>query len=160
MGRIVVGIDGSPESKRALRWAADEARLRDADLQVVYAYGPPEEYNPYALAYGVDAGSPDLAADEREWQERHDARAHERAEAVVHGVVREVMPADDEVRTESIAVRDTRPARALMHSARGADLLVVGSRGRGGFAGLLLGSISQQCAHHAPCPVVVVRAVD
>lgn len=159
MGRIVVGIDGSPESKRALGWAAEEARLRDADLQVVYVYGPPEEYNPYALAYGVDIGSADLAADEREWQDRHDARARERAEAVVHSVVREVVP-DDEVRTEPVAVRDTRPARALMHSARGADLLVVGSRGRGGFTGLLLGSISQQCAQHAPCPVVVVRAVD
>jgi nucleotide-binding universal stress UspA family protein len=59
------------------------------------------------------------------------------------------------VRVDQIAV-DDRPARALIAAAADADLLVVGSRGHGGFAGLLLGSVSQQCAQHAPCPVVIV----
>src|SRR5690606_20853392 len=54
-------------------------------------------------------------------------------------------------------VQEGPAARCLLDSAKGADLLVVGSRGRGGFTGLLLGSVSQQCAHHAPCPLVIVR---
>jgi nucleotide-binding universal stress UspA family protein len=55
-----------------------------------------------------------------------------------------------------VAVNDRRPARALIERAEGADLLVVGSRGRGGFSGLVLGSVGQQCAHHTPCPLTIV----
>jgi nucleotide-binding universal stress UspA family protein len=71
--------------------------------------------------------------------------------------IHEVLGDATDVHVESKAVEDTAP-RALLREAEGADLLVVGSRGHGGFAGLLLGSVSQQCAAHGPCPVVIVRS--
>jgi nucleotide-binding universal stress UspA family protein len=71
--------------------------------------------------------------------------------------VSEVAGPDPEVEVETVAVHGSA-AHSLVEAAANADLLVVGSRGHGGFAGLLLGSVSQQCAHHAPCPVVIVRA--
>lgn len=143
MRKIVVGVDGSGHSRRALRWAIDEARTRGAVLEVVHAYVPPESlYAPYSHL---------------EWQEisarlEKDARAD--AERLLDDVIAEQVAPDVEVHRTIQATR--QPARLLISLARDADLLVVGSRGRGGFAGLLLGSVSQQCVHHAPCPVVVV----
>jgi nucleotide-binding universal stress UspA family protein len=157
VSRILVGVDGSPESKRALRWAHDEAVLRGSELVVCYAYGPPEEHNPYALAYSAGAlGSNTLAEGEREWRVRTLEQTRERAEGVLDGVIRDVLPAP-QVPVTPLLVLDDRPPRALIHHARDVDLLVVGSRGRGGFKGLVLGSVSQQVAQHAPCPVVIVR---
>jgi nucleotide-binding universal stress UspA family protein len=132
-GTIVVGVDGSDGSRRALQWALQEARLRGAPARVVLAWTyldqPVEGFD---VAYGES-----------------DARA--RLDQVVDAVASE----GDDVELERVVVNDL-PARALLDAARGADLLVVGSRGLGGFKGLLLGSVSQQVVQHAPCPVVVV----
>ena len=143
MGRIVVGIDGSPESKEALRWALAEAKLRGARLRVVHTWVVPY----IAAGPGLD---PVLDAGMIENAERL-------AEDLVRGELDEVAAETAGLDIERAVVEGT-PAAVLLEAAQGADLLVVGSRGRGGFAGLLLGSVSQQCAHHAPCPVVIVRA--
>lgn len=147
--RLVVGVDGSESSARALRWAVDEARLRDAALDVVYVFAYTPSWHVYAYSeIGMD---PRLPPPDPEEEERI---ATERARQLVDRMLAEV---DVEGLTVTPrVVHDRRPARALVESARGADLLVVGSRGRGGFAELLLGSVSHQCALHAPCPVVIV----
>jgi nucleotide-binding universal stress UspA family protein len=136
MERIVVGVDGSDTSREALRWALDEARRRQASVDVVQAWHVPfvvgaaytGEFDPQAFAEEAR-----LALDQ-----------------TVGSVDATGVPA-----VEPILVSDS-PARALLDAAKGATLLVVGSRGRGGFSGLLLGSVSQQVVHHAPCPVVVI----
>lgn len=141
MARIVVGIDGSDQSKEALRWALDEARLRGASLDVVYAWTMPV-YVGYGVAMGEVMDPVELRKAARERLDR---------------TVEEVVADRSDVQIERKAVEGLAAA-ALVEEADGADLLVVGSRGHGGFTGLLLGSVSQQCAHHSPCPVVIVRA--
>lgn len=131
MGTIVVGIDQSIEAKAALRFALEEARFRRASLLAVHAMDPFGTY-------------PSLAVDV--------SAVHRAAEDLLENVVSEV----DSVEIDRRVVEGA-PGAVLVAEARGADLLVVGSRGHGGFAGLLLGSVSQQCAHHAECPVVIVR---
>jgi nucleotide-binding universal stress UspA family protein len=133
---IVVGVDGSEESKETLRFALEEARRRRADLHVVHAFW---EWEPIP-------GTREIEFD-RSSQER---------EAWLAALVREVVGEVTDVEIRQFTV-DDEPAPALLAAARGAELLVVGFRGQGGFAGLLLGSVSQQCVHHASCPVVVVR---
>jgi nucleotide-binding universal stress UspA family protein len=137
--RIVVGIDGSKESRRALEWACREAQLRNSDVEVVHAYRAPWEYGAVPMAtvpiQEVEASHRKLMEDEVAEVRRHTVG----------------------IRIEQFLVNDM-PAHALVEQAKGADLLVVGSRGRGGFTGLLLGSVSQHVSHHAPCPVVIVPA--
>jgi nucleotide-binding universal stress UspA family protein len=137
VGEIVVGVDGSEGSGRALDWAATEARLRGATLTVLHAWDIPAAVAATAvLPHG------------QSWTILEDA-----ADAVLKGMV---------ARAEALGVRPQEvlvqghAAASLLSCAEGADLLVVGSRGRGGFAGLLLGSVSQAVVHRAPCPVVVV----
>lgn len=141
MGKIVVGVDGSPGSKRALDWALAEARQRSATLEVVYAYSLPETLYPYYLE--LREAVPDTEGLESE------------AERLVDELL---AGADvDDVTIERVVEADGHPARVLVDRAKDdGDLLVVGSRGRGGFTGLLLGSVSQLVAHHSRCPVVVV----
>jgi len=137
---IVVGTDGSEHAERALRFAADEAGRRGATVKVVTAWHVP------TAVYG--AGYAPIVAPSVEEATRHAAEE-------VAGAAAEMLRARGlEVET---SVRRAQAADALVEEADGADLLVVGSRGHGGFAGLLLGSVSQQCAHHAPCPTVIVR---
>jgi nucleotide-binding universal stress UspA family protein len=137
MGRIVVGVDGSENGLDALRWAIEEGELRHASVEAVLAWQYPNtgvEFMPY-----TDAG-----------------RFEDAARQTLSAALRVACPdRATHPRVEQLVVQDS-PARALVGAAKGADLLVVGSRGRGGFAGLLLGSVSAQCVHHAPCPVVVV----
>jgi nucleotide-binding universal stress UspA family protein len=138
---IVVGVDGSEASREALRWALEEARLRGSSVRAVYAwvqpqmggrrYIPPELLDPELLRQTAQERLDDVVREV----------AGDLAEAELEGVV-----------SEGIA------AQVLTDAASDAELLVVGSRGHGGFAGLLLGSVSQQCAQHASCPVVIVRA--
>lgn len=136
MGRIVVGIDSSADSARALRWALEEAVLRDAELDLVHAYPTPEIV---ALPAMVTLPTDDeLRAGAQEIVDR--------ALADVGG------PGDVPVTT---TLRAGGSARVLCEVAEGAELLVVGARGLGGFRGLLLGSVSQQVVAHAPCPVVI-----
>jgi nucleotide-binding universal stress UspA family protein len=143
-GRIVVGVDESPPSYAALRWAVDEAVRRNARLDVVNAYHYLEVVMPMALAPGVDCEVLEKASTSL-------------LEQMLGSVIPVHGPRPPTV--ELIPVH-TSAARALLEASIGADLLVVGSRGRGGVRGLLLGSVSQQCVHHAPCPVIVVRERD
>jgi nucleotide-binding universal stress UspA family protein len=134
-GRIVVGVDGSEESERALRWAADQARLTGGRLHAVLAWQLPLGYG------GTGRPEPDLAA---------------HGENLLYTTVDRALGEQDAAGTEREVVEDS-PAAALLRAAENADLLVVGCRGRGGFAGMLLGSVSRQVAAHATCPVVVHR---
>jgi nucleotide-binding universal stress UspA family protein len=142
MNVIVVGVDHSPGAKAALVFAEEEARLRGASLRAVHAW----QYG-YIGYTGFEGGAPLLGAD------IDDLRTA--AEAALEASVREALP-DSDVEIERRAIQGA-PARVLVDESRDADLLVVGSRGHGGFAQLLLGSVSQQCAHHSECPVVIVH---
>lgn len=136
--RIVVGVDGSQASTAAVRWAAAEAWLREADLEVLMAY----QSTAPRLRFGTSAAF-QRAADER-------------AAGIVDDAVSEAKSITPHTPIRGNAVIGY-PAQVLLKAARGADLVVVGSRGRGGFGGLLLGSVSAQVATHASCSVVVVR---
>ena len=138
--RIVVGVDGSDGGRAALRWALEEAALRKATVDAVLAWH---------LTFL--AGSPAVAVAFDPAEEAADA--HRRLEQLVS----EAVGSDHAGVEVSSIVAEGTAARVLLDVAKGADLLVLGSRGHGGFTGLLLGSVSQQCVHHAPCPVVVVR---
>lgn len=143
MRSIVVGVDGSDESKEALRWAVDEARLRGDTLHATYVWSYPY---PYVSAPLLAPPVSTIAISD----------VRESAEAMLDSVLDEVLGDAPGVEVERAAVEGV-PALVLVEAAKGADLLVLGSRGHGGFSGLLLGSVSQQCAHHAECPVVIVR---
>ncbi len=168
MGGIVVGVDDSPGARKALTWAVTEARLRGAALQVVYVHkaeewGAPLYFPSQHAAPTVPVGSAgepsslDLASVERAQEALRQAE-HGRGEALVERVLGEVDAAGVEVR--STVVRERHPADALVELSSGADLLVVGSRGRGGFTGLALGSVTHALILHATCPVVVVPSRD
>lgn len=144
MGTIVVGVDGSEGSLGALRWATEEARLRRAKLVAVHAWSAP--YAPAMPGIGEPAALP---VDRTVVQEA--------AEEALEASLREVGAPGEGIQLERAVVEDTA-ANALLDRAEEADLLVVGSRGHGRIAGALLGSISQQVAQHAACPVVIVRA--
>lgn len=142
MGVIVVGIDDSDVAKAALGFAFEEAQLRDATLRAVHAW---QFSYPGAAAVEGAYAIPGL-----DLESLRDAAA-----ASLDAIVAEVIADSGEVEVVRRVVEG--PAGAvLIDESRDADLLVVGSRGRGGFAGLLLGSVSQQCTHHASCPVVVI----
>lgn len=134
---IVVGIDGSSCSEDALRWAAKQAQLTGAEVHAVIAWQSPSSYG-----YYVDYSDADAAAD---------------AEKTLERVISESLGAPPSAPVTSVVVKG-QPAEALVDASRSADLLVVASRGRGAFAGMLLGSVSQHCVQHAACPVVVVRS--
>lgn len=138
-GRIVVGVDGSEGAAHALRWAYEEARVRNAELEIVQAW-----HYPYmADMSGMAAAA--VRADDLEQAFR----------VALDRFVDEAGPWPAEVSATRRLVQGGA-AGALLEAATGADLLVVGSRGHGGFVGLLLGSVSQHCVHHAPCAVVIV----
>jgi nucleotide-binding universal stress UspA family protein len=138
--RIVVGVDGSEQSKLALRWAAYVARLGSATVDAVMAWD-------YPVTFGWSAG---WSYPDGGWTPQEDAeKALAEALAEVYG---EQPPAG--LRR---FVEQGNAAKVLLDHSDGATLLVVGSRGHGGFAGLLLGSVSANCAEHAPCPVLVVH---
>ena len=133
--RIVVGIDGSFGSTRALRWTLEEARIRSAAVEAVYAW----QYPPVgAFVLGPNQGFEVLAEETVE-------AAAEYAEEVAPGVPF----------TAHTCFNAEVPA--LLEASNGADLLVVGSRGHGGFHDVLLGSVAHQCIRHAKCPVIVAR---
>lgn len=142
MGDVVVGVDGSGSSLSALEWATAEALLRTARLRIVTAWHVP------VVAYGAPGFVPPVSPSLRD-------SVREEAERVAEHAVQRAGEAGVE-QIEHL-VREGQAADVLTEAANDADLLVVGSRGHGGFAGLLLGSVSQQCAHHAPCPIVIVR---
>jgi nucleotide-binding universal stress UspA family protein len=139
--RIVVGLDGSPSSRAALAWAVRQAELTGASIEAVAAWHYPAMIAGYAWAPASALDDADLG----------DIAAQELAGAISQTVSR-----DSPVKI-STSVQEGNAAQVLLEAAGGADLLVVGSRGHGGLAGALLGSVSLHCAHHAPCPLVIVR---
>jgi nucleotide-binding universal stress UspA family protein len=139
---IVVGVDGSEGASKALEWAIAEARLRTAPLRIVSAWHVPMG------AYGAPGFAPAVSPPLRQ-------SISAEAERVAEGAVRRAKDAGLE-QVEHL-VREGQAAGILTEAATDADLLIVGTRGHGGFADLLLGSVSSQCAHHAACPVVIVR---
>lgn len=139
MSRIVVGIDGSEPARRALRWALDEAAASGAAVDVVHAWEliqAQPQFGEFGVAAIEEAASSLLSS---EVQAAFQNGAPRPAE------LRELVGSDD-------------AASAILDAAKGADLVVVGSRGRGGFKGLLLGSVSYRVLHDSPIPVVVIPA--
>ena len=136
-GLIVVGVDGSESSIEALRWAADQARLVGASLEVLTTWEYPNSFG-WAPAWPPD------------WDPGGEAGK------ALEEVVSEVLGTEPDIEVRQV-VLEGHPAPALVRAAKGADMLVVGSRGHGEFAGMLIGSVSEHCATHAPCVVVIVR---
>lgn len=135
--KIVVGVDGSKASVEALRWAVDQAEQTGGHVKAIVAWRQP-------VTYGMPADFSDV---DFENEARH------RTEMVISDVLgsRESVPVE-------LCVTEGHAAPILVDASRDADLLVVGSHGRGTFSGMLLGSTSLHVAHHATCPVVIVRA--
>lgn len=144
MGRIVVGVDGSEGAVRGLRWALDEARLRDALVELVHGYPRLEHTYPNPEAV--------LTPERGSFATEDEVR---RAKRTILEECLERAGDDGEVEVR-YTVRAGGPTDVLCRAAEGAELLVVGARGLGGFRGLLLGSVSQQVIAHSPCPVVIV----
>jgi nucleotide-binding universal stress UspA family protein len=144
MTGIIVGIDGSDDSQRALDWAVHEAGVHQLPLTVLSVY------RTTVGSWGGPATYPqniELSSDAR--KDADDAAGKALANAAG-------------VRPESVTVRAACgiPAEELVAASRGADMVVVGARGNGGFARMLLGSVSSHVVHHAHCPVVVIPAGD
>ena len=135
--RIVVGVDGSVPSKAALAWAVRQARLTGAVVDAVIAWDYPAVYGSRVPVI------PDVSVEEL-------------AQRAVADAVAEVSGSagDVEIRPRMV---EGEASRVLLDASAGAELLVVGSRGHGGFVEALLGSVGQHCVHHATCPVVVIR---
>ena len=145
MAKIVVGVDGSDSSRDALAWALEEARLRGAEVVAVHAWEAAASMLEPGPAPGFDLVGV--------------APLEEGAQALVDQVVEEVARAHPGTTVERRAEAGP-PVDVLVDAARDADLLVVGSRGHGSIASLLLGSVSQQLAHRAPCPLLIHRRTD
>ena len=135
--RIVVGVDGSTTAVDALKWATRQASLTGAAVEAVIAWQYPMMSGGYPIAASTD------------WPSN--------AQTVLNNAVHEALGSQaDAVSRKAV---EGHPAQVLIDAARGADLLVVGSHGHGGFAGMLLGSVSARVAAHASCPVLVIRHI-
>jgi nucleotide-binding universal stress UspA family protein len=141
MPGIVVGVDGSEHSQRALEWAIKEAGLRHAPLTVLTVHQVAAGWTNVPVVYPAD--QPEV----------------EKIRAAAEEEVRTTASQLGEPQPTSVTTRAVSglPAAELINASRDADLVVVGSRGGGGFASLLMGSVSSQVVHHAACPVVVIR---
>lgn len=135
--RIVVGVDASPHSTAALRWAVRQAERLSGEVVALYCWQMP--------FYGMPGG---FGRDELD----------ERAKALLRETVAAAAPEPPVPLLTVVAEGD--PTEALIEASTGADLLVLGTRGRSPFAGLMLGSVSQGCSAHANCPVVLVKTSD
>jgi nucleotide-binding universal stress UspA family protein len=143
---IVVGVDASEESRAALAWAVEEGRFRRSPVLAVHAWELPV----VPTMTGLVPPEPELLTDL--------TQVREAAQELVSTIVSEVAgdASDVDVRAEAV---EGRPVNALLETAERehAQMIVVGSRGHGGFIGLLLGSVTDQVVRHASCPVVVHR---
>lgn len=139
--RIVVGVDGSPSSRAALRWAVRQATFTGGTVDAIIAWHIPAtlQSNGWVPLYVEESGD-----------------FEEAAKKTVEAVINEEVQQADIHLVRSRVVRG-HPAQVLLDAAAGADLLVVGSRGHGAFAEALLGSVGQYCVHHAHCPVLILR---
>jgi nucleotide-binding universal stress UspA family protein len=146
--RVVVGIDGSAGSKAALRFALEDAARRSVPVEAVLAYRPPD--------YQADFSELGVVDEDRllgALRTQHDEMAH----SVVRDVTRLLPGPVPEVHVRAVM---GPPSGVLVRESEGADLLVLGSRGHGGFHNMLLGSTSIQCTMHATCPVTVVHSPE
>ena len=143
MGKIVVGIDGSEGATDALKWAANEAKLRGSSLQIVYSW----QYPLYVTSEPIYMPPPDK-------------------ELIVHGATDTAQKMATAAGLDAMGISYTietpqgRPGPEMVRLAADAELMVVGSRGAGSVRELLLGSVSNYCAHHSPCPVVLIRPTE
>lgn len=149
MQRIVVGVDGSEGARAALVWAVEEARLRGATIEAVLCWHVP--YVGGTSLVPLSGVSVDPAELEKSY------RVH--LDRIVDEATRDMPPAEGGVPIEGKLVHGSASS-VLLEVAVDADLLVVGSRGHGGFTGLLLGSVTHQVIGHSPCPVVVIPPPD
>jgi nucleotide-binding universal stress UspA family protein len=133
--RVVVGVDGSPASLAALRWATRQAQLTESDIEAIITWHIPTQYGN------------DFYGDSQDWAEI--------AVRTMEDAIKEA--GDGSLWTGTQSIVEGHPAHVLVTASADASLVVVGSRGHGGFAGLLLGSVSEYVIAHATCPVVVVR---
>ena len=140
---IVVGVDGSDESKQALRWADYLAGLTGSSVTAVAAWTPLPSFA--WAAFGTAAVRADLPK--------------EAAQEGLTEAVREVFGPERSASIQTI-VRKGNPAQVLIDASANARMLVLGTRGLGGFTGLLLGSVSSACAEHAKCPVFIVHGTN
>jgi nucleotide-binding universal stress UspA family protein len=142
MSGIVVGVDGSAHSRKALDWAAREAGIRHMPLTVLTVHQAVAGYFTHSVV--------DYPGDKAITEKNREAAQRETDE-----VLRSL---GDGPRPESVTIvsRNGFPTEEILNAAADADMVVVGSRGAGGFKQLLMGSVSSQVAHHAPCPVVVI----
>ena len=140
--RIVVGVDGSDESIAALRWARREAALRNASLRAIHAWAYPTAVG-FPTMRLVDIGV-----------------MRESSEALLADAIAKATADSPSTVSVDAVVTEGSAAQALLDASEGADLLVVGARGHGGFLGLVLGSVANQVVHHATCPVVIVPKTD
>jgi nucleotide-binding universal stress UspA family protein len=143
--RIVVGVDSSDGSRAALRWALTQGRLTGSTVEAVAAWQHP-------VVYGYSYGWVPTLSD------GDSIPAY--AEKALSDTVAEVAGSQDPPVDVRTTVAEGPAAQVLLAAGAGADLLVVGSRGHGSFAGMLLGSVSQHCAQHAPCAVVIIPDGD
>ena len=133
--RIVVGVDGSDQSKAAMDWAIEESKLRKGEVRALTAWSFPYVSDAMGTAWDYEIFEKD-------------------AQAILEAELERVK---DQGVNVSGRVVEGNPASALIDASRDADLVAVGSRGHGGFTGMLLGSVSHQTIHHAHCPVLVIR---
>lgn len=146
MHRILVGVDTSDASILALKRAAEEARLRNAVLEVVYVFSPPEQVTAFPVP-------PEKGKDTRKEIEEVRASFADKLGAWLDEVDVDL----DGIQVEWSVLADRKPSRALVERSKAADMVVVGHRGHGGFRGLRLGSVSEQVTRHAKAPVLVIR---
>jgi nucleotide-binding universal stress UspA family protein len=139
---VLVGVDGSPESGAALKYAVAEANRRDARLRVVSTYFP--EYSVHGRTQPVTTSEGAIEVD---------------LEKATQRMVEDALAGDASQPPVEIVVAAGPAAGVLIDMSGEVDVLVLGHRGRGGFASMLLGSVSLQCVLHARCPVIVVRPV-
>lgn len=144
MSGIIVGVDGSGHSQRALEWAAREAALRQAPLTVLTVH---------QAVVGYTGGAVDYPGD---------TEATERAREAAQTETDKVLDVLGDQRPANVTVRAVNglPAEELIRASGDADMIVLASRGIGGFARLLMGSVSAQVSHHARCPVVIIPAYN
>ena len=145
--RIVVGVDGSSSSRAALRWAVRQAGLTGASVEAITAWQSPTLVGLGVTFSEVEAGGGD------------DGRIRAAAGSVLRAAVAEATAESSGVQVKA-QIGEGSAAQLLLVAASGASMVVVGSRGHGGIAGTLLGSVGQTLAQHSPCPVLIIRGVE
>lgn len=159
MSRVIVAIDGSKGANHALAFAAEEARMRGATLEVVHVRQPVRVERSFLGAEYTSGAALDRML---EYDRQRTEQAEEQSRQAAEGLLARAIDAVDTagITVETTSLMDGRPARRLVGLVNGGtdvDLLVVGSRGRGELTGALLGSVSQACVTHARVPVAVVH---